>query len=98
MKEVERRNKGVDRGDYSRLAKEVRASNTPSSRDSMEFEYKDVLKRRLMEWKRMKGGKMKEGDHGMEVIEKTRWEGDKTVGAERMRTKMKRGIDEMKRV
>ena len=46
---------GSDRGDYSMLAKEVRPSNTPSSRDSMEFECKDVLKKRLMEWKRMKG-------------------------------------------
>ena len=44
-KEVERRNKGVDREDYSRYAKEVRASNTPSSRDSMEFDCKDVLKK-----------------------------------------------------
>ena len=34
----------------------------------------------------------------MEVIEKTRWEGDKTVGGERVRTRMKRGMDEMKRV
>ena len=25
---------------------------------------------------------MKEGGQGMEVIEKTRWEGDKTVGVE----------------
>ena len=40
---------------------------------------------------------MKEGDQGMEVIEKTRWEGDKTVGAERVR-RMKRRMDEMKRV
>ena len=32
----------------------------------------------------------------MEVIEKTRWEGDKTVGVERVRTRMKRGMDEMK--
>ena len=32
------------------------------------------------EWK---GGKMKEVGQGMEVIEKTRWEGDKTVGGER---------------
>ena len=39
------RNKGVDRGDYSRNVKEVRPSNTPSSRDSMEFEYKSVLKK-----------------------------------------------------
>ena len=42
--------------------------------------------------------KMKEGGQGMEVIEKTRWEGDKTVGVERMRTRMKRGMNEMKRV
>ena len=41
---------------------------------------------------------MKEGGQGMEVIEKTRWEGDKTVGEERVRTRMKRGMDEMKRV
>ena len=41
---------------------------------------------------------MKEVSQGMEVIEKTRWEGDKTVGVERMRTRMKRGMDEMKRV
>ena len=34
----------------------------------------------------------------MEVIEKTRWEGDKTVGVERVRRRMKRGMDEMKRV
>ena len=47
----------MDRGDYSRYVKEVRASNTPSSRDSIEFEFKDVLKKRLMEWKRMKGRK-----------------------------------------
>ena len=33
----------------------------------------------------------------MEVIEKTRWEGDKTVGVERVRRRMKRGMDEMKR-
>ena len=26
---------------------------------------------------------MKEGGQGMEVIEKTRWEGDKTVGVEK---------------
>ena len=31
----------------------------------------------------------------MEVIEKTRWEGDKTVGVESEK-KMKRGMDEMK--
>ena len=40
---------------------------------------------------------MKEGFQGMEVIEQTRWEGDKTVGIEKTRT-MKRGMDEMKRV
>ena len=41
---------------------------------------------------------MKEGGQGIEVIEKTRWKGDKTVGLERMRTRMKREMDEMKRV
>ena len=41
---------------------------------------------------------MKEGGQGMEVIEKTRWEGDKFVGEERVRRRMKRGMDEMKRV
>ena len=41
---------------------------------------------------------MKEGGQEMEVIEKTRWEGDKTVGAEIVRRRMKRGMDEMKRV
>ena len=39
---------------------------------------------------------MKEGGQGMEVIEKTRWKEDKTVGVERVRTRMKRGMDEMK--
>ena len=34
----------------------------------------------------------------MEVIEKIRWEGDKTVGVEIVRIRMKRGIYEMKRV
>ena len=34
----------------------------------------------------------------MEVIEKTRWEGDKTVGVKRVRARMKRGMDDMKRV
>ena len=35
----------------------------------------------------------------MEAIEKTRWEGDKTVGVERVRRrKMMRGMDKMKRV
>ena len=33
------------------------------------------------------GGKMKEGGHGKEAIENTRWEGDKTVGVERVRKK-----------
>ena len=41
---------------------------------------------------------MKDGGQGMEVIEKTRWEGDKTVALERARRRMKRGMDEMKRV
>ena len=41
---------------------------------------------------------MKEGRQGMKVIEETRWEGDKTVGAVRVRRRMKRGMDEMKRV
>ena len=41
---MEKRNKGVDRGDYSRVVKEVRPSNTPSSRDSIEFLYRSVLK------------------------------------------------------
>ena len=36
---------GVDRGDYSRIVNEVRPSNTPSSRDSIEFEFKYVLKK-----------------------------------------------------
>ena len=40
---------------------------------------------------------MKEGRQGMEVIEKTRWEGNKTVGVESERG-IKRGMDEMKRV
>ena len=39
---------------------------------------------------------MKEGGQGMEVIEKTRWDGDKTVGLEKVRTRMKRGMNEMK--
>ena len=34
----------------------------------------------------------------MKVIEKTRWEGGKTVGVERVRRRMKRGMDKMKRV
>ena len=45
----------------------------------------------------MKGRKMKEGGQGTEVIEKTRWEGDKPVGVKRVRRRMKRGMDEMKR-
>ena len=32
----------------------------------------------------------------MEVIEKTRWEGDKTVEVEIVRRMIKRGMDEMK--
>ena len=46
----------------------------------------------------MKGRKMKEVGQGMEVIEKSRCEGDKTVGADIVRRRMKRGMDEMKRV
>ena len=41
---------------------------------------------------------MKEVGQGMEVIEKTRWYGDKIVGVEKVRTRMKRGMNEMKRV
>ena len=41
---------------------------------------------------------MKEVGQGMEVIEKTRWEGNKTVGVEIVRARMKKGMDEMKRV
>ena len=41
---------------------------------------------------------MKEGGQKMEVIEKTRWERDKTVVVERVRRRMKREMDEMKRV
>ena len=41
---------------------------------------------------------MKESSQGMEVIEKTRWKRDKTVVVEIVRKRMKRGMDEMKRV
>ena len=41
---------------------------------------------------------MKEGGQGMEVIEKTRWNGDKTAETERVRRRMKRGMDEIERV
>ena len=41
---------------------------------------------------------MKEGGQGMEVIENTRWKENETVGIERVRRRMKRGIDEIKRV
>ena len=41
---------------------------------------------------------MKEGFQGMEVIEKTRWEGNKTVVEKRLRRRMKREMDEMRRV
>ena len=38
---------------------------------------------------------MKKGGQRMEVIEKTRWEGDKTVGVESEgKRRMKRGVDE----
>ena len=40
---------------------------------------------------------MKERGQGMEVIEKTRWEGGKSVGVEIVRRRMKRRIDKMKR-
>ena len=36
---------------------------------------------------------MKEGGQGMEVIEKTKLEGDKSVVVERVRRRMKRGMD-----
>ena len=39
------KNKEVDRGDYSRYTKEVRTSNTPSPRDSIEFKYRNALKK-----------------------------------------------------
>ena len=41
---------------------------------------------------------MKEGVQGMEVIEKTRWEGSKVVVIERVIKRTKRSMDEMKRV
>ena len=41
---------------------------------------------------------MKKGGQAMKVIEKTRWEGNKIVVVERVRRKMKRGMNEMKRV
>ena len=41
-----------------------------------------------MEWKRMKGREYERGQ-GMEVIEKTRWEGDKIVEIKRMENKEK---------
>ena len=37
----------------------------------------------------------RDGRQGMEVIEKTRWEGEKSVGVEIVR-RVKRGMDEMK--
>ena len=88
----------MDRGDYSRVAKEVRTSNTPSSRDSMEFKFRSVEGMVDGVEENEREGRWKEGGQGMEVIEKTRWKGDKTVGVEIVRTRMKRGMDEMKRV
>ena len=41
---------------------------------------------------------MKEDGQGMEVIEKTRWERDKTIRMEIVRRRMRRGMKEMKRV
>ena len=46
----------------------------------------------------MKGREDEKVRQGMEVIEKTRWEGDKTVGVEIVKRRMKREMDEMKRV
>ena len=55
-------------GEYSRLSREVRPSNTPSPRDLIEFEYNSVLKKGFMEWKRMKErederGRTRNGGH-----------------------------------
>ena len=36
---------------------------------------------------------MEEGGQGMKVIEKTRWEGGKSVGGKSERRRMKRGMD-----
>ena len=41
---------------------------------------------------------MKDVCQGMEVIEKTRREGGQIVGFEKVRTRMKRGMYEMKRI
>ena len=41
---------------------------------------------------------MKEGGQGMEVVEKTRWEGNKVVGTEIVRRRIMKGMDKMKRV
>ena len=49
----------MDRGDYSRLVKEVRPSNTPSSRNSIEFEFKSVEEMIDGVEENKKGGKMK---------------------------------------
>ena len=54
----------MDWEDDSRYVKEERASNTPSSRDSIEFENKYVLKEWLMEWTKMRG--MEDGRWKME--------------------------------
>ena len=45
----------------------------------------------------MEENEEKEEEQGVEVIEKTRWEGGKAVVVERVR-RMKRRMDEMKRV
>ena len=66
----------MDRGDYPRIFKEVRASNTPSSRDSMEFEYKYVLKKLLMEWKTGEIKRFERGKTGEDI----RREGGEMVG------------------
>ena len=36
---------GVDRGNYSRLVKEMRPSNTPLPRDKIQFEFKLKMKK-----------------------------------------------------
>ena len=41
---------------------------------------------------------MKERFQGMKVIEKTRWEGEKTVGGKSEKKDEEREMDEMKRV
>ena len=82
-KGVEWRNKGMGREDYSSVVKRKTPLNTPSSRDSIEFEYKNVTEKWLMEWKRMKGrederGKSRNGDHWKDQMggRQNCWSGD----------------------